>query len=159
MFNRIKILTLKNKKGLSSVVTTLIILLLALIALTITYATASNILYSIKYSPSLTCSDIKIENPIEIVSSCYNEKNGKIEIQLRRSFSSIEINELRFTLSSSLNSLDYSCGGLSCGCTILNQGEIRKYEFIPVSPQSYNQVIIKADDCVLKEKEISVCQN
>ena len=159
MFNRIKILTQKNKKGLSSVVATLIILLLALIALTITYATASNILYSIKYSPSLTCSDIKIENPIEIVSSCYNEIDGKIEIQLRRSFSSIEINELRFTLSSSLNSLDYSCGGFSCGCIILNQGEIRKYEFIPDSPQSYNQVIIKADDCILKEKEISVCQN
>ncbi|PIZ81421.1 MAG: hypothetical protein COY02_02120 [Parcubacteria group bacterium CG_4_10_14_0_2_um_filter_41_6] len=87
-------LNINDKRALSNVVATFLILLLSMIAIGIVYGTVSNILYSIKYSPTLSCIDIMVKNPIEIVSSCYNAETKKIEVELRRSFGNVEINDL-----------------------------------------------------------------
>ncbi|PIN90710.1 hypothetical protein COU57_02615 [Candidatus Pacearchaeota archaeon CG10_big_fil_rev_8_21_14_0_10_32_14] len=153
-------LNINDKRALSNVVATFLILLLSMIAIGIVYGTVSNILYSIKYSPTLSCIDIMVKNPIEIVSSCYNAETKKIEVELRRSFGNVEINDLKFHIvSSNLYNLVYSCSSETCGCTILGQGEIKKYEFdlSSAGENIYESVVINTNDCIIKESRINPC--
>ncbi len=157
-----KKILMREKNGLSSVVATLLIVLLSIIALTMVYSTVNNIMNSIKTSPTLTCSDFQFSSPIEIVSSCYDTDKNEINIQIRRSFSNLEFNDLKFvfTSSSTNNIKTYSCAENICGCSILNPGEIKNYRFkqTPEDISSFDRIYLKVNECDLINKEVTLCQ-
>jgi len=149
----------KDKKALSTIVATLLVLLLCIIAIAIIYFTIQNLINKTRYSPQFTCSEIKLENPIEIISSCYNLETNNIEITVTNSFSRINVEKIGFLIKSSTDYSEYACGEIGCGCIVPEKGNTKTYffEFSPEQIIQQEKLVLKVNNCILTEKQIKKC--
>ena len=145
---------MKTKKALSTVVATLLMTLLAIIAITIVYFTIQSVINKAKYSPQVSCAELQLETPLNIISACYNTETNNIEVNIRRGYSKTEIETIGFIIHTAANYSEYSCGGFGCGCTIPSEGNMKKYFFNEQNPE---KIILKANNCILEEKQIKEC--
>lgn len=144
----------KNKRALSTVVATLLMTLLAIIAITIVYFTIQGVINKAKYSPQVSCAELQLETPFNIISACYNTKTNNVEVKIRRSYSKTEIETIGFMIPTTADYSEYSCGGFGCGCTIPDEGNMKTYFF---NEQDVEKIILKANNCILEEKQIREC--
>ena len=144
----------KSKKAMSTVVATLLMVLLAIISITIVYFTIHGVINKAKYSPQVSCAELQLETPFNIISACKNKETNNVEVKLRRGYSKTEIETIGFIIHSAADSSEYSCGGFGCGCTIPGEGNIKTYLFNEQNPE---KIILKANNCILEEKQIREC--
>ena len=135
----------KDKKALSTIVATLLVLLLCIIAIAIIYFTIQNLINKTRYSPQFTCSEIKLENPIEIT--------------VTNSFSRINVEKIGFLIKSSTDYSEYACGEIGCGCIVPEKGNTKTYffEFSPEQIIQQEKLVLKVNNCILTEKQIKKC--
>ena len=143
---------IKNKKALSNIIATLIIISISLLAIALIWNIFNNLAKEIKMSPEINCFDIKIQPPIKINSACYNSENKQIEIELKRNFNEIQINSI--SISSDSNS-EWQCSSTCGNCIILNSGEIKTY-FLNEETQP-KEIILQIEDCIIEIKNIGDC--
>mgnify|MGYP001586243065 CR=1 FL=1 len=144
----------KNKHGMSTVVATLLMILLAITAITIVYSTIQSVINKAKYSPQVSCAELQLETPFNIMSACYNTETNNIEVKIRRGYSKIEIETIGFMIHTTADYSEYSCGGFGCGCAIPDEGNMKTYFF---NEQDAEKIILKANNCILEEKQIREC--
>ena len=147
---------LNQKKSLSTVVATILIVAISIVAIGTIYLVINNLIYGVAYSPEFSCKDIKITPPISIRSACYNPSTNEIEVSLKRNLNELKIYALEFLINSDEESSRYKCGDYGCTCTILNAGETKSYLF-KTTQITNGKVSIIVNDCLIEEKIIDTC--
>lgn len=143
---------IKNKKAISGVVSSVIIILAGItaIALLSTY-----IINTISLSPQYSCTELQINEPISIKKSCYNRQTNDVELTLSRKLNDIKINSLGFSLLDGEEESKWLCSETCGNCNIPKAGSTKTYYFSSnVKP---NKIIISADSCALASSDVENC--
>tara|TARA_Y100000310_G_C20608394_1_gene776722 strand:- start:145 stop:585 length:441 start_codon:yes stop_codon:yes gene_type:complete len=141
-----------NKKGLSNVISVVIIIMLSITLIGILSTGIFNILNDPTLSPSQSCLVLDSKNVLEIEHTCYNDLTKDLEVTVRRSGDkTLFLNSIQFTLD---DSITWECGN-SCGtCKLLQPGNSRKYFFNTIEAKS---LALKANNCLVDLEKISIC--
>ena len=140
-------LLIKNKRGVSNIIATILIILVSVAAVGILWFYITNTIKP-ALSPENSCFDFSINSPIKIDSACFNPASGNIEIKITRSFDSPPLNNLNFFINSDSISHGWSCSNACGTCSILNKGESKKYYFNSEN-QNNTKVYVQSDKCLL----------
>ena len=141
----------KNKKAISTIIATTIIILISLVAVTMLWSSVKKLTETVTLSPEISCFDTKIAPPITIKSACYNSETQKIETELKRNIEDIKINSM-YLLSASN---EWQCGIKCSNCIILKQGETKRY-FLD-SGQKPKELTLKIENCIIETKDVGSC--
>lgn len=141
----------KNKKAISTIIATTIIILVSLVAITMLWSSVKKLTEIVALSPEISCFDTKIAPPVTIKSACYNSETQKIETELKRNLEDIKINSM-YILS---DANEWGCGIKCSQCIILNQGETKKY-FLD-SEQKPEKITIKIEKCIIETRDVGSC--
>ena len=144
---------MKNKKALSTIIATTIIILISLVAITMLWMSVKKLTERVTLSPEISCLDIKFDAPITIKSLCYNSETQKIETELKRNIEDIKINSIYLLSDAS----EWRCGVECQQCILLKQGETKKY-FLD-SEQKPKEITLKIENCIIETKDIISCTN
>ena len=142
---------MKNKKALSTIVASLILILLSLVAVSILWTTFNNLANRIQMSPEINCFDIKIQPPIKINSVCYSEEKKQIDVELKRNLEELQINSLGLITETG----EWECSSTCGNCLILNTGETKTY-FIDGETKP-KEIVLKIDECIIETESIGDC--
>ena len=149
----IKIKTIKNKKGLSDVVATVIFISLIIASISLFVPSVIKLAKSPgeQLSPFASCIEMQT-SPSTIENARYNEQTGTLEVTVQRS----PINELQsftFILQKDTGSSSFTCGP-TCGgaCNMQNPGQEKTFYF---SEENVNRVTLYVNDnCEIDAIEI-----
>lgn len=148
----------KNKKALSTIIATMMIILLSLVAISTIWITISSLINTVQYSPEFSCQDFTIQPPIRINKACFNLTTEDAEITLKRNIDNFEIQKLIFIMQSSTQSSEWCCGLPNCPqCQVLKPGTTQNYLFDFTEQNIPNKVALKIGECFIEEKEIGEC--
>jgi len=143
---------MKNKKALSTIIASLIIILLSITAVSIIWITIKGLTNSVALSPEINCLNIKIQPLIKINSACYNPENKQIEVELKRNLEEMQINSISILSDSSS---EWKCSSTCGNCLILNPGETKTYFLSEESKP--NEITFGIENCITETKEIKNC--
>ena len=87
-----------NKRGLSQIISVLIIMTVSIIGIGIVGASINNITKS-NLSPAFSCTQEQINPSVRIQSVCYNELTKTLETNLTRNINENFIGELTFSIN------------------------------------------------------------
>ncbi|MEK6878347.1 MAG: hypothetical protein AABY22_02000 [Nanoarchaeota archaeon] len=141
---------MKNK-GLSEVVSVVVIILISIMAITILAAVVFKIANSPKLSPEYSCLDLKIKNVASVESACYNQNTKDLEIKIKRNLAEQQISNIEFITDNN----HFVCGDFCSSCKILSQESAQKYYIYTENKPA--EVSIKINNCLISTKEIELC--
>lgn len=144
----------KKSKGISNVVAVLMLSLLSVAAVALLGTTIIKLTKSPLLAPSVACLDLKVQGSPLIRSACFNPLSQETEVTIYRPLTSVDINQIKFSLSGNGVQEDW-LAGLSCNNNLLEKGETKKYYFSSNSPPQEVKLII--GDCTVDSKPISIC--
>lgn len=143
-----------NKKGLSQIVATFVILLLAIAAIGVISITLTNISKKAMLSPQLSCFELKTKQPLTIERACYNQQTHDTEITLNRKIDS-NIDAIELILKTENSISKWQIGNLCTTSIILNKGETKIYYIN--SEENPKEISINIDKCILQTEKIISC--
>mgnify|MGYP001558105253 CR=1 FL=1 len=145
--------SLSNKKGLSQVVSVVIIILLAISSVSLVSLFVFKIINNPQFSPNTSCLSIKLDNLASVNSACYNNSSNETEIKIsRKSDNDFFIDSMELILSDGKDSKTWTCS--SCGsCEILGNGESKVY-FVEGSG---SELSLKVNGCVVDTTSVGNC--
>jgi hypothetical protein len=143
-----------NKKALSNIVISILLVLLAIIAVSFVALTLNKLIKP-NLSPELSCLDLQIGQSIIIQKACYNSTTSDVEVTLRRSIDT-EIDSLDFTINMQGESSSWSCSSFCSDCSILGKGEIKTYYFHVenFNNNEENTIKVLTGSCLLDSRNI-----
>lgn len=143
---------IKNKRALSTIVASLLVILLSITAVLAIWITIKGLTNNVALSPEINCFDVKIQPPIKINSACYNPEKKQIELELKRNLEELNMNSI--SILSDSNS-EWQCSSTCGNCLILTPGETKTY-FLNDETKP-NEIIFKIENCIIEIKEIKNC--
>ena len=146
-----------NKKAVSGIVATVILILLSTALVGVLSLSIINLVQQPVFAPEYSCPILQSKNILTIQDACYNEVTKDIEIVLRRSGDeSITINSLEFITNNNTETNTWTCGN-SCGtCKLLKVGNTRKYFF--EADGTEKSLSIRANNCILEKQDMVKCK-
>jgi hypothetical protein len=155
MFSRIIYL---RKKGLSQVVSGLILVLLGVIAVSLFSVYVFKVVSTPSFAPEFSCLDLKIGGKISFDRTCYNSETGDIELNVKRLGDGLEFDRMYFILDMlGKPSRKYCCGVDCIGCNVLDDGSSSKYYLSGSEEDVGGNVILEFFGCNVDEKIIESC--
>jgi len=142
---------MKNKKALSNIIGTLIIISLVLVAISVIWITISGLINNVSLSPEINCLDLKLQQGVTIDSACYNSETKQIETNLKRSLNKFNINSLSLTSETE----EWECSSDCGNCIILNEGQIKKY-YLPAENLA-KEISLTIGSCFIETKNLGIC--
>jgi hypothetical protein len=139
---------MQNLRGLSEIISALLIISLAIVAISLLVVVADNL--SSRLSPEFSCLELQLRPPITIKRACFNSTTLDTQATLERNLDDTFLASIEFTLDNQAYSCGPSCGG---NCHILNSGNSQTYYF----QQKADQITISSSGCILNAKEITIC--
>ena len=121
---------LKNKSGVSGVVSTVLLIAITVMAAAIVINFVLIFTDAEKQlAPATQCIEAQTDRLLTISSACFDQANSEIKLVLSRSpVDGIEISTLTFALFDGADSVHYECGTFQCGgCNVLQPGVSRTY--------------------------------
>lgn len=148
-----------NKKGLSGIVISVLLILLSIAALAIVFLYLTNFLNKeANLSPGVSCLQMQSSSPLEISSACFSSSNNEVQVSLKRSIQDLDINQIDFVLSSDNDSSSWCCGIPDCQeCQVLEKGKSKTYFFDLSDLRNPIRAEISVSSCGLDSVEISQC--
>ena len=148
---------LQNKRGVSGVVTTVMLILLGMAAVSIAGVYIMQVVKSPALSPELSCFDMQVNQDFQVNGACYNVSDGELMVIVQRSFEDLGISSFDFVFGGDGDSTSWRCGG-TCGfCKVLDSGEMRKYYFDFSDLDKPKEVEIRIDSCGLAKTKVTTC--
>lgn len=136
------------KKGLSSLVASMLLVAISLVAIGIVYNIFSS---TSRLSPETNCALSSINPPIKILNVCSSE--GLIRVTLERSLEG-ELTSIDIIKEGSQRAV-WRCGNLCGQCTLPNAGESKIY-YLQDSVAS-GTIQLLADSCPVSKSDIIAC--
>ncbi len=148
-----------NKKGMVEVVSIMIIILMVISAISLFFAGyVKN--SAINLSPQISCTELRISQPVKIESVCFNSQSGEVKISIHRSLDSSSLNSIKFSLTQDNINEEWECGSTCGTCKILSSGSTATYylrEFNAITAPE--NLIISLDGCITESKQLIACNN
>lgn len=145
-----------NKKALSQVVATVLIVMLSIIAASTIGYIVIDLAKAPSLSPQASCLDISLLKPVKIESACYNNKTSEIELKMSRSMENLEISSLSFMFSSQAgSSKKWLCSSDCANCNVLQKGETKIYYLNAPSLMAIgnSSITLSTQGCLLDRTE------
>ena len=139
-----------NKKALSNVITTVLLILIGISAASII---AYNIFPIIDLSPEILCTEMQLKPPVVIDSVEFDSESRDLKVNLKRSFNS-ELYSLDFKVITDKESFDFACTQSCENCIILEEGSTSEYYFSIPEEQNPNRIILSVSECALQSYNI-----
>lgn len=158
---------MKNKKGLSQIITTLLLATLAMASVAVAASQIYPLLGKANFqaSPEYNCLQLQLEPTpaVEIQSACRNS-DGEIELKVKRSTTqNVPVTELLFTLNENSVTPESSwrcseqCSIEGNACIVPQKGETKTYYFTPSDPQAVTSVKLYLGECEVDTREVTNC--
>ncbi len=148
-----------NKRAMSNLIFSVFLILLgtAIIA-TLFLIINTLITEKVDLSPDSSCLQLRLNNQLEVKSSCYNQNTNQIELTLKASTNSKNLNSLEFNIvSNNKISQKLSCGLTCSQCQVQEAGETKTY-FLPSSQESnVKEIFISQNNCELTRSIVNIC--
>ncbi len=144
----------KNKRAISSIVASILIVFLSITALALVWKAISPAI-AVDFSPQVSCLQSQLQNAIKIKSACFDEITSKTMVRLERSLGS-NIDELGFIFNGD-QSESFVCSNnenICSNCKILEEGEVKDYYF---TNRKSDSLSIKSNGCIIAQKDILPC--
>ena len=146
---------IKNKKALSAVISTLLILLLSLIATSVVWSVASNIIKPETLLSPESCLGFQANPPYSLKEACYNETSREIIINLNKKYEDENKRDIFFTLKGNEEASKWCCGENCPNCQLPEKAS-KKYYLFPIN-QKPESVTLYIEDCTLGTIFINEC--
>ena len=143
----------KNKKSLSNVVGTMLLILLILASIPLIYNLIKKLKHDPFLSPETPCPNLQMNPPIKIIKSCYNKQNKENEITLS-TINRQKIYSIEFLLDFETEKIKFACGNTCSTCKSFMQNSKTHYISSEKKPKS---IKILLNDCEIDEKRILNC--
>ncbi len=149
----------ENRKGVSSVVSTLLIVLVGII---IVGSIAFIIIRStVTLSPTASCSSLSINPPISLQNICISSLKDELSLTLKRTIEDTDITILNFELHDGERRAEWLCSSFCGDCDILEPGSSKTY-FLNTALYSPEIAVIqiRVDGCILESvplKALETC--
>ena len=145
-----------NKKGLSDIISTVLIILLILVSVSLISMSVFKLVKNPALSPGESCPIIQFNKVVKIYKVCLNQETKDIEITLERNLDeNYLIEELAFVVDKNEKTNKYKCGDQCGECKILNPGNIKTYYI--TTQENPDKLSLILNNCVLETKEINNC--
>lgn len=147
----------KNKKGMSEVVGSIFLILLAVTAVSILAYYITSSAKSVQLSPLSKCLDNQLNSEIKIQKACLNKENNNIQLTLYREKESQEINQIKILTKNPDLSIEKWVIGLDClHCTLPHKGSSETYTLNPDNLQTPKTLSLIINECEIT-KEVNYC--
>lgn len=150
---KLKLINKTEKKALSQVLSTFMIVGLAVIATGLLGVLIVNISEKISASPEFDCIGFARDAPIKIIKACYDVQTKDLNLELEKNVfqQDLEIKDLEFIISERASSSSFMCGDYCSNCQILEQGRQTYYFDFNEKPLT---ATIKVNGCILETKDV-----
>lgn len=143
----------KGKRGVSQVITILILTLLSLTTVSIFFVSIIRTSEQALLAPK-QCIEFQMNLPFELQKTCYNSINNQLEITVNRKLP-VEIKNLDFNVKFERESSTWTCCETCPNCEIVNSGS--KTYYIDIEDEIPKELNLLADGCVIQKKNIAPC--
>lgn len=143
-----------NKKAISGVVATVITIGAVVAVMAILTPIILDLVKSPMLSPAVSCNEILNSPPIILKDVCYDPSSKEIRVMLGRTFDSIEISSMTFSLNNNNKKRTWECSPNCRNCDIPDSGET-KYYYLPIGEELNKAALtLSAGECALERKEV-----
>ncbi|MFH1585243.1 MAG: hypothetical protein ABIB79_00565 [archaeon] len=143
------------KKGLSTVIANILLVLLGLISISLLFTTINTLIEKtseqIEMSP-IECIEFQGNPPIKIQKACYNSQSEELEINLLKN-TNVGVKNLDFIIQSKDETLIYGCGDCCRACDIVQSGT-KNYYINTKRPES---VSLRVFNCIISIEKVGTC--
>jgi len=143
-----------NKNGLSDVVTSVLLIFVAVVAVIAISAIILKLVNNPQLSPEASCATISIKNPVEIYKVCYNQETKEVQAILKRNSEEININLIEFILNSQIESNTWACSSECPNCNILKSEQTKTYFLSSEKPET---LAINVNNCPVQSIKVNNC--
>jgi len=148
-----------NKRGLSDVVTAVMLILIGLAVVGILASAVFNVVSAPSFSPAFNCLDWKSNQVLTLDKVCYSEVGEEIIVKVKRTLNDdFEVEGFKFILELDKGgSSSFGCGSEGCLCEVLGVGSSKNYYLDVSGLDSIENVVLGFDGCELDKEEVKVC--
>lgn len=148
-----------NKKAISEVVTSVLLIVLAIAGVSILSVYVFNISSNApSLSPQISCIEMQKTSALKLTSACFNKETNEIEAIFFLSSEASSVSKADFILSTGTEDVSLSCGKNVCStCTLPSPGTSARYFFSPANADKINKVSISTNGCFMNSVAIKSC--
>jgi len=144
-----------NKKGISNVIATVVLIALSVVAVLLIVAPVNNILLAPSIYEEKSCLDMQLDQTIKIKEACLNSPD--IELTIERDLSQTQIASITFLLSGEKTET-WFCNEDCPNSEILGIGQIKTYYLSPDNSPIDKKLTILIGDCQIDSATINNCK-
>ncbi|MDO8460367.1 MAG: hypothetical protein Q7S74_04615 [Nanoarchaeota archaeon] len=148
-----------NKKAISDVVATVLIVLLVLVAVGIVGIYIKKTVSEPLLGPESSCLNTQVRNILSIESACYNENSGYVKVNIERSLQEDSLDSFDFVLiqGQSKESQRWRVGGSCVGCVLPGVGEKKVYDLDAGKSEEGSIVHVLVSGCGVASENVGTC--
>jgi hypothetical protein len=142
------------KKGISNVVVNIVLLLVVVIAVSLSWYSLNYFFVDPNLSPKIDCFN---NEDLVIERACLNS-NSEVEVRLKRYAFSRDYDSIDFFIEIGGENSHWNCNNICGACHILEKGTGKTYYFdVTGELIEGNDVYVGALDCLIDEAMIKAC--
>ncbi len=137
-----------NRKGVSGVVASVVLIMLAITAVWIFSVALNKFLTSPSLSPQFSCVDLQFAKQVYAESACYNSSSGEVRVVVKRGLDgNYNFETLTFVIDFNGNSDSWRCGEGCINCDMVDLGNRKVYYFDVSDLGVPTGMALMADSC------------
>lgn len=145
-----------NKKAISAIISAVMMILIGIVAVTMISVYIYDATNSLQLSPEVSCLELKSTQSFTIEKACYSQDSKEIEILIKRSFNSPDLESLNI-ISTSINETEkWEIQGNCKHCKLPDKGNSEWY-YISSNFIEDKTLSLYSSGCVLDSKKINIC--
>jgi hypothetical protein len=145
-----------NKKAITPLVSTIMIIGIAIILVSVAGILIINAVRKPLLSPAVSCNELLSSSSVKIDDICYNEQTNELRVEIQRPLNSLELNSLSFELTNSGKTMKWTCGTGCSYCLVLQPGETKFYYLSPGEQMASDaSLAISAEECLIERETIT----
>jgi len=149
--------TMMHKKGLSTVIVSVLLVALSLIAVSLLWVYIGSLASKSEFSPAFSCLEMQLDPTVRLQRACYNNETGDLELRVFRENNDFNLRNIYFILNGEGDSEILCCGEGCESCDVLEGGKSEDYYFSGSGFDVGGNVLLRILNCGVEEREIEVC--
>ena len=143
-----------NKKGLTEVITIMMIILISISAATI--FSVAILKTTAQLSPAISCGEYRISQTVKLKNYYFSKEQNEIKLTVERKLNT-KLKNIKFSVNTDKNKEEWICGE-SCGdCSIPLEGETKSYQLQLNQLSTPLTLTISPDGCILQRVKLEPC--
>ena len=149
----------RNRKGLSDVVTAVMLILIGLAVVGLLATAVFNFVNPASFSPAFNCIDWKSNQVLTLDDVCYSSEDDEVLVRVKRTLDEgFDVEGFSFILESEGGeSFSFGCGSVGCLCEVVGIGSSKNYYLDVSGLDKIARVVLGFEGCGLDSEKIEEC--